>query len=109
MKLAVIGSRILKIDDLSGYIPKDVNEIVSGGARGIDLCAAKFAGKEKIKLTEFFPEYKKYGRNTPLRRNLQIIKYADEVLAFWDGTSHGTLHVIEACKESGKKVTVIKL
>ena len=39
MKIAVIGSRGLKVNDLEKYLPKEVTEIVSGGARGIDTCA----------------------------------------------------------------------
>lgn len=35
----------------------------------------------------------------PLKRNLQIIKYADLVLAFWDGESRGTAYVIRKCRE----------
>lgn len=85
MKIAVIGSRGLKVNDLGKYLPVGVTEIVSGGARGIDTCAREYAGANGLKLTEFLPDYKRYGRGAPLKRNLQIIEYADEVLAFWDG------------------------
>ena len=108
MKIAVIGSRGLKVNDLGKYLPVGVTEIVSGGARGIDTCAREYAGANGLKLTEFLPDYKRYGRGAPLKRNLQIIDYADEVLAFWDGRSRGTKYVIEQCKKRNKKVTVIK-
>ena len=39
MKIAVIGSRGLVINDLGKYLPANVTEIVSGGAKGIDTCA----------------------------------------------------------------------
>lgn len=39
MRVAVIGSRGLMVDDLGKYLPKETTEIVSGGARGIDTCA----------------------------------------------------------------------
>lgn len=39
MKIAVIGSRNLKVENLEKYIPESTTEIVSGGARGIDTCA----------------------------------------------------------------------
>ena len=106
MKIAVIGSRGLKVDDLGKYLPKNTTEIESGGAKGVDTSAKEYAEKHNIKLTEFLPEYEKYGRGAPLRRNLQIIGYADEVLAFWDGTSRGTKYVIDNCKKQNKKVTV---
>ena len=106
MKVAVIGSRSLNIDNIGKYLPEGVTEIVSGGAKGIDSCVREYAKKKGIKLTEFLPEYSKYGRGAPLRRNLEIIAYADEVVAFWEGKSRGTKFVIDNCKKQSKKVTV---
>lgn len=106
MKIAVIGSRGLTVNNLGRYLPKEITEIVSGGAKGIDTCAKEYAQANNIKLTEFLPEYEKYGRSAPLKRNLQIIDYADLVLAFWDGKSRGTKYVINNCKAKNKKVRV---
>lgn len=107
MKVAVIGSRGLRVDNLEKYLPKETTEIVSGGARGIDACAREYAVRNNIKLTEFLPEYERYGRSAPLKRNLLIIDYADYVLAFWDGKSHGTKYVIYNCKKKNKPVRVL--
>ena len=106
MKVAVIGSRNLRVDDLGKYLPDGVTEIVSGGARGVDTSAKEYALAHGIKLTEFLPEYGKYGRGAPLRRNITIIEYADLVLAFWDGKSRGTKYVIDNCKKRGVPVKV---
>ena len=106
MKVAVIGSRGLIVNDLGKYLPEDTTEIVSGGARGIDTCARDYALTHDIKLTEFLPEYNKYGRCAPLKRNLQIIEYVDVVIAFWDGKSRGTKYVIDNCKKQGVQVDV---
>ena len=108
MKLAIIGSRNLTVENLEKYITENVTEIVSGGAKGIDTCAMEYALEQGIKYTEFLPEYKKYKKSAPLMRNLQIINYADEILAFWNGKSRGTKYVIEQCKKMNKKITVIK-
>lgn len=107
MKVAVIGSRGLRVDNLEKYLPKETTEIVSGGARGIDAYAREYAVKNKIKLTEFLPEYERYGRSAPLKRNLLIIDYADYVLAFWDCKSHGIKYVIDNCKKKNKPVRVL--
>ena len=106
MKAAVIGSRGLTINDLGKYLPEDTTEIVSGGAKGIDTCAREYALAHDIKLTEFLPDYKQFGRGAPLKRNLQIIEYADIVLAFWDGKSRGTKYVIDNCKTMGVEVKI---
>ncbi len=107
MKIAIIGSRNVKIDNLDEYLPRNITEIVSGGAKGVDTCAKEYAQKNNIKLTEFLPEYNKYGKAAPLKRNIQIIEYADEFLAFWDGKSKGTKFVIDMCQKSSKIITVI--
>ena len=39
MKLLIVGSRSIADFDLSPYIPKDVDTIISGGACGIDRLA----------------------------------------------------------------------
>lgn len=59
-----------------------------------------------LKLTEFLPDYRRYGRAAPLVRNREIVAYADQVLAFWDGKSPGTKYVIDQCKKQKKTVTV---
>lgn len=109
MKIAVVGSRTLSVDNLEKYLPEGTDEIVSGGGRGIDMCAREYARKSGIKLTEFLPEYRRYGRGAPLLRNRIIIGYADEVIAFWDGRSRGTKFIIDVCGKTGKKITVIYL
>ena len=106
MKVGVIGSRGLTVDNLEQYLPENTTEIVSGGAKGIDTCARKYAISHGIKLTEFLPEYSRYGRGAPLKRNLKIIEYADVVIAFWDRQSKGTKNVIENCKKLNVKVGV---
>ncbi|MDE7362880.1 MAG: DNA-protecting protein DprA [Oscillospiraceae bacterium] len=106
MKVAVIGSRGLIVNDLGKYLPESTTEIISGGARGIDTCAREYALAHDIKLTEFLPEYEKYGRSAPLKRNITIIENADIVLAFWDGVSRGTKFVIDNCERMGVSVKV---
>ena len=107
MKVAVIGSRGIKLDNLGDYLPDDLTEIVSGGAKGVDTTAREYATEHGIKLTEFLPEYNRYKRGAPLKRNIQIAEYADKVLAFWDGKSRGTKFVIDYCKNNNIPVGVI--
>lgn len=109
MKVAVIGSRELTINGLEKYLPPETTEIVSGGAKGVDTCAENYAKQKNIKIKIFLPEYEKYGKSAPLKRNIQIIDYADTVVAFWNGKSRGTKYVIDKCKEKGKKIKVYML
>ncbi len=102
MIVAIIGSRDLWVADFEKYLPEGVEEIVSGGARGIDSAARQYAQEKGIKLKEFLPDYATHGNRAPLLRNLEIIDYSDLVLAFWDGKSRGTKFVIDHCKKKGK-------
>ena len=106
MRVAVIGSRGLRVDDLENYLPPETTEIVSGGAKGIDACAREYALRRGLKLTEYLPEYSRYGRAAPLKRNITIIENADLVLAFWDGRSRGTRYVIDNCKKRNIPVEI---
>lgn len=109
MKVAIIGSRNLTVDNLQDYIPPETEEIVSGGARGIDSCAKEFAICNRLKLTEFLPKYDRYKKGAPLMRNIEIIEYADMVIAFWDGKSKGTKFIIDECKRRNIVCDVIKI
>jgi len=106
MRVAIIGSRGLEVKDFSPYLPKEVTEIVSGGAVGIDRSARQYAKTHGLKLTEFLPDYEQHGRKAPLLRNLDIIAYSDLVLAFWDSRSRGTAFVIKKCHEQGKPIRI---
>ena len=106
MKVAIIGSRSLRVTNLEDYLPSDTTEIVSGGAIGIDRCAEEYAKSRGIPTKIFLPDYNRFGKGAPLKRNVEIIDYADTVIAFWDGASHGTRFVIEEAKKKGKPVRI---
>ena len=106
MKLAVVGSRTLNHESYRVTVYKlidahgqDLTEIVSGGAKGIDTFAADYARERGMLLTEFLPDWEQFGRSAGYRRNVQIVTYADQVLALWDGTSRGTQHSVNLARE----------
>ena len=108
MKIAIVGSRSIFISasDIEKYISQ-IDEIVSGGARGVDTAAAEFAKLKGLKLTEFLPEYSLYGRAAPIIRNRQIVDYADKIIIFWNGASKGTLSVINYAQKTKKPCEII--
>ena len=106
MKVAVIGSRSITVYPLEEVLPTDTEEIISGGARGVDTLAREYAQAHGIPCTEIRPDYARYGKGAPLRRNLEIIEKADLVIALWDGKSTGTAHTIRKCREIGKPVVI---
>ncbi len=110
MKVAVVGSRDLSpsMEVLAAYL-SDAEEIVSGGAKGVDACAANYAKEKGISLTEFLPDYSRYGRGAPIARNKEIVEYADRVVVFWNGTSKGALSVIRYAEKIQKACEVVRI
>ena len=106
MKIAIVGSRDVRVSDIGRYV-SNAEEIVSGGAVGVDSCAAEYARENGIRLTEFLPQYERYGRAAPIVRNKEIVDYSDQIIVFWNGSSKGTLSVIKYAQKTGKPCKVI--
>ena len=106
MRIGIVGSRNVIVSNLADYIGVG-DEIISGGAVGVDRCAAEYAREHGIKLTELLPEYSRYGRAAPIVRNRAIVDCSDKIIAFWDGCSKGTLSVIRYAEKVGKTCEVI--
>ncbi|MBE6578043.1 MAG: DUF2493 domain-containing protein [Ruminococcaceae bacterium] len=107
MTVLIVGSRSIKNFDLSGLVPKETTLIISGGAKGIDTKAEEFADKNRIDKLIMRPQYAKYGRAAPLKRNEEMVKLADLVLVIWDGSSKGTKYTIDYAQKLRKK-TIVK-
>ena len=102
--VAVIGSRGIKRADLSRYLPAETTMIVSGGAVGVDTLAEEYAKQRGLPIRIIRPDYERYGRKAPLIRNREIVDCADLVVAFWDGSSHGTAYTVNYAKARGVPV-----
>ena len=107
MKLLIAGSRTLTDFDLSPYIPENTDVIISGGAKGIDTLAEEYADKNGLEKIILRPEYEKYGRAAPIKRNEAMVDLADTVLAVWDSVSKGTKSTINYAKKKNKELILI--
>ena len=81
--------------------------VVSGHARGADSLGEKYASDEDLDLEIYPADWKKYGKSAGFRRNEQMADIADAVIAFWNGESHGTKHMIDIAEEKGLNVKVV--
>lgn len=108
MKIAIIGSRKIDHVDLEELVPKGATEIISGGAGGVDALAERYALAYGLPLTVFRPDYRRFRKGAPLKRNLQIVDEADEVIAVWDGESRGTKFTIDYAYQK-KKLLLLKI
>jgi len=115
-KIAVIGSRTFdsyvyfceKLEHLIQNIKEDI-EFVSGGAKGCDSLIKRYCEENNYKITEFLPEYDKFPpKVAPLKRNHQIVDYADMLVAFTTG-SNGTAYTINLAYEKQIPIRIIKI
>ena len=109
MKIVIAGSRNIDNFDLSQHIPSNVDLIITGGASGIDNLAEKYADKHKISKLIMLPDYKRYGKAAPLRRNEIMVDLADLVIVVWDGVSRGTKYTIDYATKKGKNLKIVTL
>ena len=82
--------------------------IVSGHAKGADLLGERFSQDKDYDLEVFPANWKKFGKSAGFRRNEQMAEVADGLIAFWDGKSHGTKHMIDIAKDKGMDIRVIE-
>ena len=60
-------------------------------------------------MTEYLPDYDKYGKAAPLVRDRLIVDNSDCVLAFWDGKSRGTKYTLDYAREQGKPIKIVQI
>ena len=109
MAFAVVGTRtfndyeLLK-ETLDKYV---IKKIISGGAKGADKLAEKYAKDNNIDIVIFLPDWAKYGKRAGPLRNILIVNECDTLIAFWDGESLGTKSSIDIAKDNNKKLIII--
>ena len=83
-------------------------EIVSGGAKGADALGEKYAKEMSFELKIFPADWNKHGKGAGFIRNKQMADYADALIAYWNGESKGTKHMIETAKKQKLNIRIIK-
>lgn len=115
-RVIVAGSRSVcderlifrKLDKLlSNKLGKEDIQIVSGAARGVDQTGEKYAASRGLDCIRFPADWEKYGKRAGYLRNEQMAENADALVAFWDGQSRGTKHMIEIAKTRGLAVRIV--
>ena len=81
-------------------------EIVSGGANGADILGEQYAREQGYRLKQFPADWTHKGKAAGYIRNQEMANYADALIAFWDGFSKGTHHMIETAKQCKLNVRV---
>lgn len=83
-------------------------EIVSGTCKGADLLGEKLAKKNNVNIKQFPADWNTHGKKAGFIRNSEMAEYADALVAFWDGKSRGTKHMIDLATKHNLKVRIVK-
>lgn len=113
-KVIIAGSRGFQNYDLlkarcDNILKNQSNiEIVSGGADGADRLGERYAAERNYPIKRFIPDWSYYGRKAGFIRNEEMAQYGDALIAFWNGNSRGTHHMIETAIMFGLKIRIIR-
>jgi hypothetical protein len=113
LTVLVCGSRswlgVTRIESRLRELPRGTR-IIHGGARGADDIADTIALELGFDVGVFVADWRRHGRSAGVRRSLAMLddERPDLVLAFWDGRSKGTAHTINAARERGIPVEVVR-
>lgn len=121
MRAIVAGSRSIRGEEGKREVIKamknstwHINEIISGGAHGVDTLAIEIAKEYHIDYVVFPANWKKYGKAAGFKGNQKMAWYASLfndshdakdklkgcLIAIWDGKSSGTKHMIEIAEKN---------
>lgn len=114
MKIIIAGGRdysdYKKLCSVCDNVMRNLKkvEIVSGVAKGADSLGERYAKEHDIPIKQFPADWAEYGKAAGYRRNSDMADYADALIAFWDGTSRGTHHMIDLAKANKLKIRIIR-
>ena len=111
MRLIIAGSRaitdyriIIEALDASPWQACEIDEVVSGCARGVDTLGEQWAAVRRIPVTRCPAEWDKYERSAGPIRNSQMAARADALLLIWDGKSRGSASMKREAEKRGLKI-----
>ena len=91
-----------------GELADKAVSIVSGMAKGADKLGYIFALSNNVKVYEFPANWNQFGKSAGFIRNTAMANFSDGLLAFWDGQSKGTAHMISTMKAQKKPVFICR-
>lgn len=112
MKVIVAGGRRFNNYELvCNYLDplkELIDEIVEGEAKGADLLGKRYGEDNGIRVKEMPADWS-IGKSAGYKRNTAMAEYIGKgiLLAFWDGESKGTKHMIDIATAKGLDVIIV--
>jgi hypothetical protein len=112
MRVIIAGGRdfndydkMVAICDELLHNDKDI-VIVSGMANGADKLGERYAKDRGYDVSYYPARWDKYGKSAGYKRNVEMAENGDMLIAFWDGKSKGTKHMIDIASRLNLRVVV---
>lgn len=83
-------------------------KIISGMADGADTLAIRYADEHDMTKILFPANWKEHPRMAGILRNEDMLTIGTHLVAFWDGESRGTKHMIEIAREKGIPIWIFE-
>jgi hypothetical protein len=111
MRVIIAGSREITdprvLLDALREVQWPISQVVCGMARGADRLGYDWAKANNVPIAEFPADWNRYGKQAGMKRNAEMARNADALLALWDGESRGTEHMIYVAACNNLKVHVV--
>lgn len=113
-RVIIAGSRTFNNYDLLEkkcdilFSNKKPTSIICGEAAGADTLGKLYAENHGIPVESFPADWGHNGRGAGLMRNVMMADHADALVAFWDGKSRGTRHMIEQMLKRNLPVRIVR-
>jgi hypothetical protein len=114
VRLIIAGGRTFEdyqtLKEFADRVSGDCLEmtVISGTAAGADTLGERWAAEEGWLLELYPANWDTYGKRAGYVRNELMAYNADTLLAFWDGESKGTKHMIDIALAKGLDVHIIQ-
>lgn len=97
------------INHLLKNIKNDEIKIVTGLAKGVDTIGLNYGLENNYKTIGFPANWDKHKKSAGYMRNVLMSWYGTHLIAFWDGVSNDTKHMIDISMHNQLKIEIIKL
>lgn len=115
-RIIVAGSRSIQSKEIifqkqdalfSNKVKQEEIQIVSGGARGVDRIGEEYAATRGFECKIFPADWNNLGKRAGYVRNCRMAENADALVAFWDGRSPGTKHMIQIARSHNLDIRIV--
>lgn len=112
MRTIIAGSREINnyflIKHALAKLPWEITTVISGHARGPDKLGELWAKENNIPLEIYPADWDYFGKRAGYIRNELMAQKAEALVAFWDGKSKGTEHMINIAKEYSLRTIIFR-